>query len=241
MKVFAYLRVSTREQIEGGGYDRQLGTIDRFTSVRDWVISRTFKDQQSGGTEFEGRDGLHELLSLAGANTALGIDTIVVENASRIARDLIVQELFLAECRRRGIKVFTADNGEEIVMANADPSRVLMRQIFGALAQWEKAQTVLKLQAGRRKRARETGQPCGGPKPYGQTESELAVIADIWKYRKLDWTFLKIACKLRDTGYPAPKGRGNFWAASTVELLFKREQNRRAAQQQLAATVDNDQ
>lgn len=239
MKVFAYLRVSTREQLNGGGFERQMDAITNLCASRQWDIARTFKDQQSGATEFDDRAGLHEILSLACGGSALGIDTIVVENASRIARDLIVQEIFLAECRKRGIKVYTADTGEEIVMANADPSRKMMRQIMGAIAEYDKAMISLKLQAGRRKKARETGQPCGGPKPYGQTESELAVIADIWKYRKLDWPFLKIAQKLRDVGYPTPAGRGNFWAASTVELLFKREQNRRAAELRFA--MDNDQ
>jgi len=228
MKVFAYLRVSTREQIDGGGFDRQLATILSFTEHRGWDVARTFRDQQSGGTEFDNRGGLRELLSLAGRDSALGVDTIIVENATRIARDLMVQEIFLAECRKLGVKVFAADCGEELVLANADPTRVLIRQILGALAQWEKAQIVLKLQAGRRKKARETGAPCGGPKPYGQTESERAVIGDIWRFRRTNgWTFRRIAQELRAIGYPAPGGR--CWHTGTVGTLYCREVARRGA------------
>jgi len=220
MKVFAYLRVSTKEQLDGGGFDRQLDTITTLTGARGWPIARVFKDQQSGGTEFDGRAGLQEILSLAGECNALGIDTVVVENASRIARDLIVQELFLTECRKKGIKVYAADTGEELVMADADPSRVLMRQIFGALAQWEKSQTVLKLQAGRRKKARETGEPCGGPKPYGQTEQEKMVIAEILKLRKLGKSLQSIAHYLAGMGFPAPGG--DYWHKATVHTIILR-------------------
>jgi DNA invertase Pin-like site-specific DNA recombinase len=237
MKVFAYLRVSTKEQLDGGGFDRQLETIRSLCASKGWTVARTFKDQQSGATEFDNRAGLQEVLALAGECNALGIDTVVVENASRIARDLIVQELFLTECRKRGIKVVTADTGEEIVMANADPSRVMMRQIFGAVAQWEKSMLVLKLQAGRRRKARDTGEPCGGPKPYGLTTSEKAVIADIWKYRQRGCTFRYIAALLQEQGFPAPNS--SYWHSATVYHLFNREEQRRAAE--LCFAMDNDQ
>lgn len=224
MRVFAYLRVSTKEQLEGGGFERQLATIKTLCGMNGWTIARTFRDQQSGATEFEDRDGLQELLSLAGGGekNVLGIDTVVVENASRIARDLMVQEIFLSECRRRGIKVVAADCGEELVMAGADPTRVLIRQILGALAQWEKAQTVLKLQAGRRKKKREQGFPCGGPKPYGQTQAERAVIADIMKMHRQGRTLWEIVKELKDIGYPPPSG-GPFWHRRTVGRIIERK------------------
>lgn len=220
MKVFAYLRVSTKEQLDGGGFDRQLDTITTLTGARGWPIARVFKDQQSGGSEFEHRAGLHEILSLAGEQNAMGIDTIVVENATRIARDLMVQEIFLARCREQGIKVIAADCGEELAMEGADPTRVLIRQILGALAQWEKSQTVLKLQAGRRKKARETGEPCGGPKPYGQTEQEKMVIAEILKLRKLGKSLQSIAHYLAGMGFPAPGG--DYWHKATVHNIILR-------------------
>lgn len=221
MKVFAYLRVSTKEQLDGGGFERQEQTIRTLCAARGWTVARLFKDQQSGGTEFEHRSGLHELLSLAGECNALGIDTVVVENATRVARDLMVQEIFLTECRKKGIKIVAADCGEELVMAGADPTRVLIRQILGALAQWEKAQTVLKLQAGRRKKARETGEPCGGPKPYGQTPQEKMVISEILKLARDGKTFLQIAHHLTESGFPTPSG-GRYWHKSVAHLLWRR-------------------
>src|SRR5262245_37390329 len=127
MRVFAYLRVSTKEQLDQGGFDRQHATIKTFCDARGFEIARTFKDQQSGGTEFENRSGLQELLALAGNDSAVGVSVVVVEDSTRIARDLVVQELFLAECRRRGIKVYIAGSGEEIANDGGDPGRVLIR------------------------------------------------------------------------------------------------------------------
>jgi DNA invertase Pin-like site-specific DNA recombinase len=224
MKVFAYLRVSTKEQVETGGFHRQAEAIETFCAGREWTISRAFKDQQSGGDEFADRAALREILDLAGPNSALGIDTVVVERADRIARDLMVQEIFLRECRKKGIKVYASDSGEELVLEGADPTRVLIRQILGALAQWEKSQIVMKLSAGRRKKARETGKPCGGPQPYGQTESERAVIADIVAMRKKKRTFLWIASHLNESGFPAPSGK--YWHSGTVFSIAQRERHR---------------
>jgi DNA invertase Pin-like site-specific DNA recombinase len=238
MRVFAYLRVSTKEQLDGGGFERQSESIKGYCAHLGWMIARTFKDQQSGGTEFDGRSGLHEILSLAGECSALGVDIVVVENASRIARDLMVQEIFLAECRKKGIKVFAADSGEELVLAGADPTRKLIRQILGALAEWEKSHLVLKLQAGRRRKARETGQPCGGPKPYGQTVAERAVIADIMLMRKRGDTFLTIGHALNTLGYPTPVGQ-KYWTPGSVHRLYHKEMTRRSAELRFA--MDNDQ
>jgi len=226
MKVFVYLRVSTKEQLDGGGFDRQHAAAKALCASRGWTISRVFKDQQSGGTEFENRAGLHEILSLAGEKNALGIDTVVVEDATRIARDLMVQEIFLAECRKRGIKIYAADSGNELVMDGGDPGRVMIRQILGAVAQWEKSMIVMRLQAGRRTVKRQTGEPCGGPKPYGQTQAERAVIADIWAMHKKQMSLWKICKQLQETGFPPPAG-GPFWSRQTIWNIIRRETDRR--------------
>jgi DNA invertase Pin-like site-specific DNA recombinase len=58
-------------------------------------------------------------------------------------------------------------------MAN-DPTRILVRQMMGAVAQYEKSQIVLKLRGARlRKRAKEGR--CEGRKPYGFYAGEDAV------------------------------------------------------------------
>lgn len=221
-RVFAYLRVSSDIQMDKGGFERQTEAVCAFILQKGWQLVRTFKDQQSGADEFADRKALQDILLLAGPNTAVEVDTIVVERADRIARDLLAQEIFLRECRKRSIKVYAADSGEELVLAGADPTRVLIRQILGALAQWEKSQISLKLQAGRRKKARETGRPCGGPPPYGATSAERAVIEEIFYARRYKKTFIEITRILNEKGFPTPSG-GRSWAPSTVWEIYFRE------------------
>ncbi len=89
----------------------------------------------------------------------------------------MVSELLLRECRTRGIKVFAADRGEAIDLASdtSDPTQVLIRQILGALAQWEKTQTVMKLRKARAHVKAMNGR-CEGRKPYGHYPGEQSII-----------------------------------------------------------------
>jgi len=145
--VFIYTRVSTSQQLGGGGLDRQKESCLKFCESKDWACLREFQEQESGSVETANRPMLAECISLCG--DGYGVNTIVVERADRIARDLIVSELFFRECKERGISVYAADSGEELVNAKSDPTRTLIRQVLGALAEWSKAEICRKLLAGR--------------------------------------------------------------------------------------------
>jgi DNA invertase Pin-like site-specific DNA recombinase len=81
-----------------------------------------------------------------------GVRTVIVEDASRFARELITQELGILALINRGVRVLTA-NGDDLT-DSSEPSRVMMRQIAGAHHQYEKARLVAKLKVARdRKRA----------------------------------------------------------------------------------------
>lgn len=81
-----------------------------------------------------------------------GVRTVLVEDASRFARQLIVQEAGIIALIERGVRVLTA-SGDDLT-ASEDPFKVAMRQIAGVFAQLEKARLVGKLKAARdRKRA----------------------------------------------------------------------------------------
>jgi DNA invertase Pin-like site-specific DNA recombinase len=81
-----------------------------------------------------------------------GVRTVLIEDASRFARDLIVQELGVVLMIQRGVRVLTA-SGEDLTETD-DPARVMMRQVAAACAQYEKERLVRKLRAAReRKRA----------------------------------------------------------------------------------------
>ena len=220
-KVFAYLRVSGAIQIGGGGFDRQAEAIKAFCQSKGWIVSRTFKEQQSGGDEYKDRSVMSDMVELC-STEGHGINMIVVENATRVARDVLVQELFIRDCRAKGIRVFCAEGGEELTNDESDPSRTLIRQILGALSQWEKATICKRLQAGRRKKARETGKPCGGAKRFDCLDTQRVTLEFIKDYRetqKLGWE--AIAEIARKENWPRPRN-DTVWQRGTVKHLYER-------------------
>ena len=67
---------------------------------------------------------------------------LLMNRTDRLARDLMVQETIIADLRKNGFELVSA--AEPDLMAN-DPTRILVRQMMGAVAQYEKSQIVLKL------------------------------------------------------------------------------------------------
>ena len=103
----------------------------------------------SGADPIETRPGFAALLNRIESN---GVRTVIVEDASRFARDLVAQELGILSLIALGVRVLTA-SGEDLT-DTSDPMKIAMRQIAGAFAQLEKARLVAKLRGAReRKRA----------------------------------------------------------------------------------------
>ena len=78
--------------------------------------------------------------------------TVIVEDASRFARELMAQELGITLLISRGVKLLTA-SGDDLT-ASDDPTRKMMRQIAGAFAEYEKARLVSKLRHARERVAK---------------------------------------------------------------------------------------
>ena len=163
-RVFAYLRVSGKGQLDGDGFDRQLSIISEYCEKNDLTIARVFREEAVSGTiEAVDRPALGTAMSLCGG--VLGIDTIVCERADRIARDVIVNELFYREARKLGIKVVEAASGTVLSTEDdTDPTKTMIRQMLAVMAQWEKAMVVKKLRLAR-ERIRRTGERCEGARP----------------------------------------------------------------------------
>jgi len=96
-----------------------------------------------------------ELLASLAAN---GVRTVVVERADRFARDLVASELLLREFSRLGVKVIEAEGGNDLSAGDeSNPTAKLVRQILGAVAEFDKTSIVLKLKAARTRVRREKG------------------------------------------------------------------------------------
>jgi DNA invertase Pin-like site-specific DNA recombinase len=94
--------------------------------------------------------------------TSNGARTVLVENASRFARDLAVQIAGHDLMLERGIDLIPVDAPD--YFTDETPTAVMVRQILGAVSQFEKASLVQKLRKARDRKREETGR-CEGRKP----------------------------------------------------------------------------
>ena len=100
--------------------------------------------------------------------------TIIVETASRFARDLIVQETGWQFLKDAGITLIAADSPDAFL--DDTPTAVMIRQILGSVSQFEKAMLVAKLRGARDRKKAATGK-CGGRKSYQERDAEMVAIA----------------------------------------------------------------
>src|SRR6516225_6060363 len=147
-----YMRTSSATNV-GADKDsekRQRVAIERFAKASGFALVDWFYDPAvSGADPIESRPGFSALLDRIEDN---GVKTVIVEDASRFARDLITQELGILALIGRGMTVITTSG--DVLTDSSDPSRTMMRQIAGSFAQYEKARLVAKLKAARdRKKA----------------------------------------------------------------------------------------
>ena len=176
----SYLRVSGKGQIDGDGFDRQRDAVRRFAAAGGFELLEEYRDEGVSGTrELADRPGLAALLDRLESN---GVRTVIVERADRLARDLMVNEVIVAQFTRIGARVLTSD-GADLTVSDGDPTRTLIRQVLGAVAQFEKSVTVLKLRAARDRIRRRTGS-CEGRKAFGARPGEAATLARIKALRR---------------------------------------------------------
>ncbi len=156
--------------------------------------------------------------------------TVVVEGAHRLARDLIVSELAIQEARAGGIIILDAASGEDLTQSG-DPTRVLIRQVLGALSQWDKSIMVKRLRDARvRKKAR--GERCEGRIPFGnRSETDAETWALMVGWRRAGWSYGDIQRELNRIGRRTPQGHSNHWYRSVVAKMLKQhdEKNKPAA------------
>ncbi|MBA7530030.1 hypothetical protein ES705_22233 [subsurface metagenome] len=222
-KALAYLRVSGKGQIKKDGFPRQREAIRKFAKANNLEVIGEYRDEGVSGTkELEDRQGLAALLDHIESN---GIQIVLVERADRLARDLMVGEVILGQFRNLGISVIAADSGVDLTTGDDDPTRTLIRQVLGAVSQFEKSVIVLKLRAARQRTKRKTGR-CEGRKPYGYYPGEAEIVKRIKElYRKPRGEkrlgFMTIAKKLNEEGVPTRTGAK--WSDVLVKSILTRK------------------
>jgi DNA invertase Pin-like site-specific DNA recombinase len=182
--------------------------------MRDYsdTLLEEYRDEGVSGTkDLDHRDGLSDLITGIRSN---GVRLVLVERADRLARDLMVGEVILGEFRALGVTVIAANSGTDLTAGDDDPTRVLIRQVLGAVSQFEKSVIVAKLRAARIRKRKATGR-CEGRKPFGSKPGEVETLALIRRLRRKPrggerLSFDAIAAKLNAEGVPTRTGKA--WA-----------------------------
>jgi DNA invertase Pin-like site-specific DNA recombinase len=212
IKVFAYLRVSGKGQVDGDGFPRQLDTIKRYSQAHGMRIVKVFREEGvSGATDLEDRPALVELMAALAAD---GTKMVLIEKLDRLARDLMVQETIIGDLRKQGFDILSVMEPD---LLQNDPTRILMRQVFGAIAQYEKAMIVAKLRGARQRMKAKTGR-CEGRKPFGYYDGENAVMERMRTLRDDGLGFDRIAEALNAEGLK-PRTGERWWGKTVNNIL----------------------
>jgi len=174
-KAVAYLRTSSKANV-GADKDsdkRQRAAISAYAKAAGYEIVAEFYDEAvSGADPVDARPGFAAMLAHLLAN---GARTIIVESPDRFARDLMVQLAGHDMLKAKGVALIAASAPTFFV--EETPTAVLVRQVLGAVAQFEKTTLVAKLAAARQRKRERTGMKVGGMKSHVETRPEVVALA----------------------------------------------------------------
>lgn len=160
-KVFGYVRVSGKGQVNGDGFTRQTKAINDYAKANGLEVIQIYKEEGVSGTLAK-RPGLANMIFDLESN-GHGVKTVVIERMDRLARDLMIQEAICAELAKNDIELISSCEGADMI--SNEPSRKLIRRILGALAEYHSEMNCLKMRAAK-ERIRSQGYKCEGRKGY---------------------------------------------------------------------------
>ncbi|MEK9279881.1 recombinase family protein [Bradyrhizobium sp. ISRA442] len=229
VKAFAYLRTSSAANIgeDKDSGQRQLQAIETYATRAGIELAGTFYDEAVKGSDpIDTRPGFAAMMEALEAN---GTKTIIVETANRFARDLMVQEVGFAMLKSRGIDLIAADSPSSFL--DDTPTARLIRQVLGAVSEFEKAMLVAKLK-GARDRKRRTGVKVEGRRSIaeqtlerdgrdGQATVTLARSLARARPKGGKRSLREIAMELAAAGHTTKTGTP--YAATAVKLMLERD------------------
>jgi DNA invertase Pin-like site-specific DNA recombinase len=168
----------------------------------------------------EARPGFAEMLQAIAGN---GVRTIIVETANLFARDLMLQEVGFARLKELGIELIAADSPNAFV--DDGPTSELIRQVLGAVAEFDKSTIVAKLLQARQRKRRATGKKVEGRKSHLERRPE--VVREAKRLRRASplngkrRSFRKISKELAAMGHLT--SRGTPFSASAVRVMVAGE------------------
>jgi len=226
--VVAYARVSTDRQAEKQTIDQQIDRLHAFARHQGWHLDaeQLYADDGYSGARLD-RPALDRLRDAVAGGA---IDAVLITSPDRLARRYAYQVWLLEEFERAGVQVIFLERPP-----TGDPQDVLVIQIRGVVAEYERTVIADRMRRGRLTALRAgklvpwTVPPfgyCHDPlrprDPAGlQVDDDAArVVRQIFTwYIEEGLTLYGIAQRLIARGIPTPTGR-QYWNPSSVRKIL---------------------
>lgn len=232
MQAYGYIRVSHPSQAttDRDGYERQRAAIENYAGANGFEIVRWFQDAISGTTEHEDRPACAEMMEEIRTGGALNV---IIEKLDRLARDVVVQEVTIRTLQQLGCGIHSTIEPD---LGSSDPTRVLMRQIVGAMAQYDRANIVHRLRVARGRAKAKNPSYREGRKPYGFRPGEAETIKIMQLLRdEYHYGYEHIAAYLNKNGVKTRYG--DPWFVSSVWKILNRVNGRWANDRERARAL----
>jgi DNA invertase Pin-like site-specific DNA recombinase len=156
----AYFRTSSATNVgaDKDSLPRQQDAVRAYAQAHGLEIVREFYDAAVRGADpVMSRNGFAEMLAYMLGN---GARTVLCESAGRFSRDLAVQIAGHDLLKSKGITLIPVDAPDHF--QDETPTAVMVRNILGAVAQFEKEALVLKLKKARDRKSEALGRRIEG-------------------------------------------------------------------------------
>ncbi|CAN5496443.1 recombinase family protein [soil metagenome] len=230
MQVALYARVSSEAQEKRGTIASQVEALRHYAREHQYEIVENYVCQDNGYSgAMLARPELDRLRDGAQAGS---FDAILVLAPDRLSRKYAYLILILEEFERFGTPVIFLEQGP-----HEDPHSMLLVQIQGAVAEYERAKLAERYRRGKLYRARH-GEVFWATIPYGYrrvprqgsvsaylviNEVAAEVVRKIFSWHAFEeMSIRQIVKRLTREAYCPPKG-GKHWAESTVHKILRQE------------------
>lgn len=215
---FGYVRVSSNGQLKGDGPERQREAILAYAEEHGIEVVGWYEEAYTGTAG--DRTELNNLIYDVKENNAVTV--VIIESLDRLARDVMVQELIVRDLRKLDIDLISTQEGPDL--ATTDKTRKFIRQIMGAVAEYEKDNLVERLRVARQRKKKVLGH-ASGPLPFYTRELAKRIRRMNNPPRGKKMTFARIAEVLNEEGVPTRHKKP--WTAALAHSIAKKDYPRR--------------
>lgn len=226
LRVAAYCRVSTKQELQINSYDVQVKYYtEKICSEPKWKLVGIYADKGITGTSVKRRDEFNKLMRLCKQGK---VDMIITKSISRFARNTVDCLKYVRMLREYNVDVFFEEQG----IHSKDPGSEFYITIYGSLAQSESENISANVRWGKAQSAREGKVTFNysnflgyrkGPDGKPEIDPEQAeIVRRIYARFLAGQSMATISKDLNSESIPTPSGKGK-WTNARISSILKNE------------------